>query len=90
MKTSVICKGIPLSSISKKENYHHHLKMREEEKKEEQQEEPFSNLIVEVLKEKIFDFLLAPIFVLPKFRNRPVESYLAALKPNTRDFRIIA
>lgn len=37
-----------------------------------------------------FQFPLSDLFVLLKFSNRPVESYLAVLKPNTRDFRIIA
>ena len=63
--------------------------MREEEKEEQQQED--SSLIL-LLKcdSRRFSIPLSALFVLLKFRNRSVESYLAALKPNTRDFRIIA
>jgi hypothetical protein len=42
----VICKGIPLWSISKKENYRQDLKMREEEKTEEEQQEEDPSLIL--------------------------------------------
>ena len=65
--------------------------MREEEKEgEEQQEEDPSLILLQEYTVEDFRFPLSALFILLKFSNRPVESYLAALKPNTRDFRIIA
>jgi hypothetical protein len=55
LKTSAICKGIPPSSISKKENFHQDLKMREEE-----EEEDFNLIEARETADFLFDFLLAP------------------------------
>jgi hypothetical protein len=52
LKTSAICKGIPPSSISKKENFHQDLKMREEE------EEDFNLIEATETADFLFDFLL--------------------------------
>jgi hypothetical protein len=50
-----ICKGIPPSSISKKENSHQDLKIREEE-----EEEDFNLIEATETTDFLFDFLLAP------------------------------
>ena len=72
MKTSAICKGIPLSSISKKENSHQDLKMREEE-------EDFNLIEARETADFLFDFLLAPYVLYESiFEKRSlVPSYLA-------------
>jgi hypothetical protein len=54
LKTSAICKGIPPSSISKKENFHQDLKMREEE----EEEEDFNLIEATETADFLFDFLL--------------------------------
>jgi hypothetical protein len=56
LKTLAICKGIPLSNISKKENFHQDLKMREEE----EEEEDFNLIVATETADFLFDFLLAP------------------------------
>ena len=73
MKTSAICKGIPPSSISKKENSHQDLKMREEE------EEDFNLIEATETADFLFDFLLAPYVLYESiFEKRSlVPSYIA-------------
>ena len=74
MKTSAICKGIPLSSISKKENFHQDLKMREEE-----EEDDFNLIEATETADFLFDFLLAPYVLYESiFEKRSlVVSYIA-------------
>jgi hypothetical protein len=69
-----ICKGIPLSSISKKENSHQDLKMREEE-----EEEDFNLIEATETVDFLFDFLLAPYVLYESiFEKRSlVPSYIA-------------
>jgi hypothetical protein len=72
-----ICKGIPPSSISKKENSHQDLKMREEE--EEEEEEDFNLIEATETVDFLFDFLLAPYVLYESiFEKRSlVPSYIA-------------
>jgi hypothetical protein len=72
LKTSAICKGIPPSSISKKENSHQDLKMREEE-------EDFNLIEATEMADFLFDFLLAPYILYESiFEKRSlVPSYIA-------------
>jgi hypothetical protein len=74
LKTSAICKGIPPSSISKKENFHQDLKMREEE-----EEEDFNLIEATETVDFLFDFLLAPYVLYESiFEKRSlVPSYIA-------------
>jgi hypothetical protein len=76
LKTSAICKGIPPSSISKKENFHQDLKMREEE---EEEEEDFNLIEATDTADFLFDFLLAPYVLYESiFEKRSlVPSYIA-------------
>jgi hypothetical protein len=73
-----ICKGIPPSSISKKENSHQDLKMREEEE-EEEEEEDFNLIEATETVDFLFDFLLAPYVLYESiFEKRSlVPSYIA-------------
>jgi hypothetical protein len=74
LKTSAICKGIPPSSISKKENSHQDLKMREEE-------EDFNLIEATEMADFLFDFLLAPYILYESiFEKRSlVPSYIAPI-----------
>ena len=69
-----ICKGIPPSSISKKENFHQDLKMREEE-----EEDDFNLIEATETADFLFDFLLAPYVLYESifYKRSLVSSYIA-------------